>query len=114
MAHVLAAAIKELYGDVKFGIGPAIDTGFYYDFDMSVNLTPEDFEKIEEKMREIVNLNLDMVKEVVSKENALKIFKDEPYKLELIRELPEGEEISIYHLGDKFDDLCRGPHVGHS
>ena len=111
MAHVLAAAIKELYGNVKFGIGPAIDTGFYYDFDMEKNITPEDFEAIENKMKEIVALNLDMVKEVVSKEEALKIFKDEPYKLELINDLPEDEEISIYHLGDKFDDLCRGPHV---
>ena len=111
MAHVLAAAIKELFGDVKFGIGPAIDTGFYYDFDMEHNLTPEDFQKIEDKMREIVNQNLDMVKEVISKEQALEIFKNEPYKLELINEMSEDEEISIYHLGDKFDDLCRGPHV---
>lgn len=111
MAHVLAAAIKEIYGDVKFGIGPAIDTGFYYDFDMTQNITPENFDEIEQKMKEIVNQNLDMVKEVVSKEQALEIFKNEPYKLELINELPENEEISIYHLGDKFDDLCRGPHV---
>lgn len=111
MAHVLAAAIKELFGDVKFGIGPAIDTGFYYDFDMEHNLTPEDFQKIEDKMREIVNQNLDMVKEIISKEQALEIFKNEPYKLELINEMSEDEEISIYHLGDKFDDLCRGPHV---
>ena len=111
MAHVLAAAIKEVFGNVKFGIGPAIDTGFYYDFDMEHNLSPEDFEKIEQKMKEIVSLNLDMVKEVISKEKALEIFKNEPYKLELINDMPEGEEISIYHLGDKFDDLCRGPHV---
>ncbi|MBR4124168.1 MAG: threonine--tRNA ligase [Clostridia bacterium] len=111
MAHVLAGAIKELFGNVKFGIGPAIDTGFYYDFDMEHNLTPEDFEKIENKMQEIVNQNLDMVKEVVSKEKALELFKDEPYKLELINEMPEGEEISVYHLGNVFDDLCRGPHV---
>lgn len=111
MAHVLAAAIKEIFGNVSFGIGPAIDTGFYYDFDMEHSITPEDFEKIDQKMHEIVNQNLDMVKEVVSKQKALEIFKDEPYKLELINDLPEGEEISIYHLGDKFDDLCRGPHV---
>lgn len=111
MAHVLAAAIKEIFGNVSFGIGPAIDTGFYYDFDMEHSITPEDFEKIDQKMHEIVNQNLDMVKEVVSKQKALEIFKDEPYKLELINDLPEGEEISIYHFGDKFDDLCRGPHV---
>ena len=111
MAHVLAAAIKEIFGDVKFGIGPAIDTGFYYDFDMPVNITPEDFEKIEAKMQEIINSNVDMVKEVVSKETALKLFANEKYKLELINELPDGDEISVYHLGDKFDDLCKGPHV---
>ena len=111
MAHVLAGAIKELFGNVKFGIGPAIDTGFYYDFDMEHSLTPEDFESIEKKMQEIINQNLDMVKEVVSKQKALELFKDEPYKLELINEMPEGEEISVYHLGNVFDDLCRGPHV---
>ena len=111
MAHVLAAAVKELFGNVKFGIGPAIDTGFYYDFDLDKNISPEDFEKIEDKMREIINQNIDMTKQVVSKQQALEFFADEPYKLELINELPEGEEISIYHLGDKFSDLCRGPHV---
>ena len=111
MAHVLAAAIKELFGNVKFGIGPAIDTGFYYDFDMEKNITPEDFAKIEQKMREIINAKLDMTKEVLSREKALEVFKDEKYKLELINELPEDAEISIYHLGDKFDDLCKGPHV---
>jgi threonyl-tRNA synthetase len=111
MAHVLAGAVKQLFGNVKFGIGPAIDTGFYYDFDMEHSLSPEDFDKIEQKMHEIINQNLDMTKEVISKQQALSIFKDEPYKLELINDMPEGEEISIYHLGNVFDDLCRGPHV---
>lgn len=111
MAHVLAGAIKQLYGNVQFGIGPAIDTGFYYDFDMDKTISPEDFDKIEQKMHEIINQNLDMTKEVVSKEKALQIFADEKYKLELINDLPQGEEISIYHLGNVFDDLCRGPHV---
>ena len=111
MAHVLAGAIKQLFGNVKFGIGPAIDTGFYYDFDMEHSLSLEDFDKIEQKMHEIINQNLDMTKEVISKQQALSIFKDEPYKLELINDMPEGEEISIYHLGNVFDDLCRGPHV---
>ncbi len=111
MAHVLAAAIKELFGDVKFGIGPAIDNGFYYDFDMEHNLSPDDFENIEEKMNEIIKLNLDMTKEIISKEKAFEMFKNEPYKLELIEEMPENEEISVYHLGDKFTDLCKGPHV---
>ena len=111
MAHVLAGAIKELYGNVKFGIGPAIDDGFYYDFDMEHSINADDFDKIEAKMREIVSQNLDMTKEVISKEKALELFKDEPYKVELINDLPEGEEISIYKLGDIFTDLCRGPHV---
>ena len=112
MAHVLAAAVKSIFGDdVKFGIGPAIDNGFYYDFDMEHNLTPEDFEKIEDKMREIISQNLDMTKTVLSKEKALEMFKDQPYKVELINDLQEGSEISIYSLGDLFVDLCKGPHV---
>lgn len=112
MSHVLAAAIKSLYGnDVKFGIGPAIDNGFYYDFDMNKNLTPEDFEKIETKMHEIVAMKLDMKKEVISKQKALEMFKDQPYKVELIGDLDENSEISVYHLGDLFCDLCKGPHV---
>ncbi len=112
MSHVLAAAIKSLFGDdVKFGIGPAIDNGFYYDFDMEHSLTPEDFDKIDAKMHEIVNQNLDMVKEVISREQALEMFKDQTYKVELINDLPEDAEISIYKLGDLFTDLCKGPHV---
>ena len=112
MAHVLAAAIKELYGkDVKFGIGPAIENGFYYDFDLDESILPEHFDKIEEKMKEIIAGNYDMTKKVISKQQALDMFKDQPYKVELINDLPEGEEISIYELGDKFTDLCRGPHV---
>ena len=112
MAHVLAAAIKELYGkDVKFGIGPAIENGFYYDFDLDESILPEHFDKIEEKMKEIIAGNYDMTKKVISKQQALDMFKDQPYKVELINDLPEGEEISIYALGDKFTDLCRGPHV---
>lgn len=112
MAHVLAAAVKSIFGDdVKFGIGPAIDNGFYYDFDMEHNLTPEDFGKIEDKMREIISQNLDMTKTVLSKEKALEMFKDQPYKVELINDLQGGSEISIYSLGDLFVDLCKGPHV---
>ncbi len=112
MAHVLAAAVKSIFGDdVKFGIGPAIDNGFYYDFDMEHNLTPEDFGKIEDKMREIISQNLDMTKTVLSRTEALEMFKDQPYKVELINDLQEGSEISIYSLGDLFVDLCKGPHV---
>lgn len=112
MSHVLAGAIKALFGeDVKFGIGPAIDTGFYYDFDMQKSLTPDDFAKIENKMHEIVNKKLPMTKEVVSREKALKMFEGQPYKQELIRELDDNAEISVYRLGDVFCDLCKGPHV---
>lgn len=112
MSHVLAAAVKSIFGDgVKFGIGPAIDNGFYYDFDMEHNLTPEDFDKIEQKMHEIISQNLDMTKKVISKDEALAMFKDQPYKVELINDLPQDSEISIYSLGDLFVDLCKGPHV---
>ena len=111
MSHVMAKAIKQIYGDVKFAIGPAIDNGFYYDIDMEHNLTPDDAEKIEAKMQEIINSNQDFVRKEVSKEEALQLFADQPYKIELINELPAGEVISIYYLGDDFYDLCRGPHV---
>lgn len=110
MSHILAKAIKELYPNVKLAIGPAIDNGFYYDFD-NVTITPEDFGKIEDKMREIINKNEDFTRLEVSKQEALELFKDEPYKTELINELPEGETISVYKTGDDFMDLCRGPHV---
>lgn len=110
MSHILAKAIKELYPNVKLAIGPAIDNGFYYDFD-NVTITPEDFGKIEDKMREIINKNEDFVRLEVSKAEALELFKDEPYKTELINELPEGETISVYKTGEDFMDLCRGPHV---
>lgn len=110
MSHILAKAIKELYPNVKLAIGPAIDNGFYYDFDM-VTITPDDFGKIEDKMREIINKNEDFIRLEVSKQEALELFKDEPYKTELINELPESETISVYKTGDDFMDLCRGPHV---
>lgn len=112
MSHVLAAAIKDLYGDnVQFGIGPAIDNGFYYDFDMEKVLTPDDFTAIEDKMKQIVAENLDMTRKELSREEALEMFKDQKYKVELINDLPEGETISVYYLGDRFCDLCRGPHI---
>ena len=110
MSHILAKAVKELYPNVKLAIGPAIDNGFYYDFD-NVTISPEDFGKIEDKMREIINKNEDFVRLEVSKAEALEMFKDEPYKTELINELPEGETISVYKTGEDFMDLCRGPHV---
>ena len=110
MSHILAKAIKQLYPNVKLAIGPAIDNGFYYDFD-NISISPEDFGKIEDKMREIINKNEDFVRLEVSKQESLEMFKGEPYKIELINELPEGETISVYKTGEDFMDLCRGPHV---
>ena len=116
MSHVLAKAIMELYGkdNVKLAIGPAIDNGFYYDFDINKSITDADFETIEAKMKEIIERNEDFRREEVSREKALEMFKDEPYKVELIKDLPENETISIYYTGDDFVDLCRGPHVENS
>ncbi len=111
MAHVLAKAIMELYPSTKLTIGPAIEDGFYYDIDLDVNLTPADYSKIEKNMQEILNKGESFKREVVSKEKALEIFANNEYKVELIKELPENEEISLYYLGDNFVDLCRGPHV---
>ncbi|MBQ7797773.1 MAG: threonine--tRNA ligase [Clostridia bacterium] len=111
MSHVLAKAIKSIWGDVKLAIGPAIDNGFYYDIDMEQSIKPEDFGKIEDKMREIICNNEDFVRFELTKEEALEKFKDNPYKVELINELPEGELITMYRTGDDFYDLCRGPHV---
>ena len=111
LSHVLAKAVKNIFGnDVKLAIGPAIDNGFYYDFDMP-SITPDVFDKIEKEMRNIINSNQEFRREEVSKAKALEMFKDEPYKKELINDLPEGETISVYYLGDDFVDLCRGPHV---
>ncbi|KZE64534.1 threonine--tRNA ligase [Fictibacillus phosphorivorans] len=111
-AHLLAQALKRLYPDVKLGIGPVIDNGFYYDVDMSHNLTPEDLPAIEKEMKKIVNENLPIVRKEVSREEALEIYEklNDHLKLELIRDLPEGEKITIYEQGEFFD-LCRGPHV---
>lgn len=111
MAHVLAKALMELYPNTLLTIGPAIDDGFYYDIDLDENLTPEAFPKIEKKMQEILNRGEEFRREEVSKEKALELFKNNKYKTELINELPEGEVISLYYLGEDFVDLCRGPHV---
>ncbi|MBQ8844899.1 MAG: threonine--tRNA ligase [Clostridia bacterium] len=111
LAHVLAKAVTEIYGDVKLTIGPAIADGFYYDIDLKESIKQEDYEKIEKQMKEILNKGEEFKKVVVSKEQALEMFKDNEYKLEIINELPEGEEISVYYLGEDFYDLCSGPHV---
>ena len=114
MAHILAKAMVELYGtNVKLAIGPAIDNGFYYDFDLDFSLSDSEFEKIEAKMREIIERGEEFKKEAISKADAKKLFKDQPYKLELIEELEDGE-ISVYYTGEDFVDLCRGPHVDNS
>ncbi|MBQ3280502.1 threonine--tRNA ligase [Candidatus Saccharibacteria bacterium] len=114
LSHVLAAAVKELYPYAKFGIGPAVDDGFYYDIDFgNSKVTDQDLAKIEKKMHEIVAKNLPMTKRFSSKSDALNWARDnqQDYKIELIEELPENEEISFYDLGDIFTDLCKGPHV---
>ena len=112
-AHLMAQAIKRIYGNgVKLGIGPVIENGFYYDIDMEHSLTPEDLPAIEKEMKKIVNENLDVVRVEVSREEALRRYEEvgDELKLELIRELPEGETITIYEQGE-FYDLCRGVHV---
>ncbi|MBF0494771.1 MAG: threonine--tRNA ligase [Candidatus Omnitrophica bacterium] len=111
-AHIMADAVKRLFPGVKLGIGPAIDEGFYYDFEYSKSFVPEDLARIEEEMAKIVKENQIFKKMIVSKREARKVFSDmnETYKLELLEELPDTEEITIYAHG-KFADLCKGPHV---
>lgn len=109
-SHIMAQAVKRLYPDVKLAIGPAIENGFYYDFDTDKHFTQEDFDKIEAEMKKIVKEKLAIERFDLSREEALKLMENEPYKLELIEELPEGETISFYKQGD-FVDLCCGPHL---
>ncbi|MCD6232953.1 threonine--tRNA ligase [bacterium] len=116
LAHILAAAVQELYPQTKFGIGPAIENGFYYDFEFVgadkrglTRITPGDLPKIEEKMKELIKKDIKFRKKIITKQEAKKLFKGQPYKLELIKELP-GKTVSIYKSGD-FTDLCKGPHI---
>lgn len=114
LSHVLAAAVKKLYSDAKFGIGPAIDSGFYYDIDFgTTKITDADLTKIEKEMRKIVAQNPAIEKRMVSKSDALKWAAEnhQDYKTELINDLPDDAEISFYDLGDLFTDLCKGPHL---
>ena len=114
LSHVLAAAVKEQYPDAKFGIGPAIDDGFYYDIDFGdKKISDTDLAKIEKKMRSIIARKLKMVKREATKSEALDWARDhqQDYKIELIEELPENEKITFYDMGDLFTDLCKGPHV---
>ena len=111
-SHMLAQAVKRLYPDVKLAIGPAIDTGFYYDFDADFSFTPEMLESIEQEMMRIAKEDIPLERYVLPRDEAIKAEKEkkEPYKVELIEDLPEGEIISFYKQGD-FTDLCAGPHV---
>ena len=111
-SHVLAQAVKRLYPETKLAIGPAIEDGFYYDFDREGGFTPDDLEKLEAEMKKIVKENLALKPFVLPRDEAIKFMqeKGEPYKVELIEDLPEGETISFYQQGD-FVDLCAGPHI---
>ncbi|MDD3399862.1 MAG: threonine--tRNA ligase [Candidatus Pacebacteria bacterium] len=108
-SHILAHAVQELYPGAKFGIGPAIENGFYYDFDLNNPLSPQDLPKIEKKMREIIRQGVKFKKKFVTKREARKIFKSQPYKLELIKEI-KGDKVTVYESGN-FTDLCAGPHA---
>lgn len=111
-SHVLAQAVKRLFPNVKLAIGPAIDNGFYYDFDIEKNFSPEDLSKLEKEMEKIIKEDLPLERYTLPREEAIRFMeeKGEPYKVELIKDLPEGEEISFYKQGD-FVDLCAGPHL---
>ena len=111
-SHVLAQAVKRLYPEAKLAIGPAIDDGFYYDFDREGGFTPEDLEKLEAEMKKIIKENIPLKPFVLPRDEAIKLMqeKGEPYKVELIEDLPEEETISFYQQGD-FTDLCAGPHI---
>ncbi|MBN1835429.1 MAG: threonine--tRNA ligase, partial [Spirochaetales bacterium] len=109
-AHVMAEAVLELYPGTKIAIGPAIENGFYYDFDLPETIKEEELPEIERRMKKIIGGRHSFLRRTVSREEALELFRDQPYKQELIRELPEGEEISTY-TQNSFTDLCRGPHV---
>ncbi len=108
-AHLMAAAIKKIYPEAIFAIGPSIKNGFYYDFELEGNISPDDLPIIEKQMKKMIGGNHAFLREEVSKEKAKEIFKDNPFKLELISEIPD-KNVSIYRTGD-FIDLCTGPHI---
>ncbi len=114
-AHLMAQAVKQLFPDVKVTIGPAIENGFYYDFDSEKAFSDEDLEKIEQRMKELSKEKLPYVRKEVTRNEAIQIFQemDEPYKLEILQAIPEDEVLTLYSQGD-FTDLCRGPHVPHT
>jgi len=108
-SHIMAAAIKEIFPDAKFAIGPSIKEGFYYDFETDRNVSIEDLPSIEEEMKKIIKADYRFEKKEISKKEARKLFKDNPYKIELIKDI-EGDSVTIYSSGD-FIDLCSGPHI---
>lgn len=110
MAHVMAEAVLEMFPDAQIAIGPAIENGFYYDFDLPRPLQTEDLDEITDRMKNIISQNKMFERRVVSRAEAAKVFAGQKYKLELLEAIPEGEEVSIYNQGG-FTDLCRGPHV---
>jgi len=110
MAHVMASGVLTMFPDAKIAIGPAIENGFYYDFDLPRRLKPEDLQVIEGHMTQLIEEDYPFERESISRADALRLFMNQPYKIELIKDLPEGEELSIYRMGS-FTDLCRGPHV---
>ena len=111
-AHLFGHALKQLYPDAKMAIGPTIENGFYYDIDLEESLSESDLEKVELRMKELAQTNYDVVREVVTRKKALDTFKkrNEPYKIEIINEIPDGEVIALYHHNE-YIDMCRGPHV---
>ena len=112
-SHILAQAVKRLFPEAKLTIGPAIDNGFYYDFDIETPLSREDLDNLEAEMKKIVKENLKIERFELPRAEALELMKDEPYKVELINELPDGETISFYKQGE-FTDLCAGPHMNYT
>lgn len=111
-AHLIGHAVKQLYPDAKMAIGPVIDNGFYYDIDFGRSITPEDLDAIEKRMQDLIEREYDVVREYVDRDTAMSTFsqRDETYKQEIIRDIPEGAEIRLYHH-EEYTDMCRGPHV---
>src|SRR3989338_6364593 len=108
LAHLLASAVLEKRPGAKLGIGPTIENGFYYDFDLKESLTPEDLPKLEKRIRELIRQDLKMTGSKATTASARKLFKDQPYKLDLVK---EKKQLTVYKLGDMFSDLCKGGHV---
>ncbi len=111
-AHLIGHAVKQLFPTAKMAIGPTIENGFYYDIEYERSLTPEDLEAIEKRISELVSEDYDVIRKVVSKQEAIDAFtaRDEPYKVEIASEIPDGEIIALYHH-QEYTDMCRGPHV---